>query len=178
MEAIVQAGISTKQRFMIHKRFVVLLALCIQVAATVMGQKVSVPAEVVACTMAQAEGVYPGLMDVEMGQGKRYEDRTATYAIKDSRLCCDFPKIGKMPGKIVIDLPVRLTDQGGLTAEKETEAGVMKMPLGIRIKLKLDRLDEARVSGNKLSFVLVVYGQFMGKTYPTTIHFTGKKDVR
>ena len=48
-----------------------------------------------------------------------------------------------------------------------------KMPMGIRIKLKLDVLKEAKVEGNEISFTLNVHGKFMGAHFPTSIHFKG-----
>lgn len=121
------------------------------------------------------EGDYVGSMDVEMGMGKKYEKRSATFSIQDSRLCCDFPKIGKMPGKITIELPIQMQQDGSIYAELESVAGVMKMPMGMRFKLKLETLKNAMIVNQELSFVMTVYGQFMGTKYPTTISFHGNK---
>ena len=58
---------------------------------------------------------------------------------------------------------------------KGSVAGVMKMPMGIRIKLKLESFEEALVKNEKLSFSLVVSGSFMGAHVPTVIHFIGER---
>ena len=79
---------------------------------------------------------FVGKMDVFMSKGKTFKDRPATFLIRDNKLYCDFPKIGKMPGKIIIDLPIQIHQDGSITAQPEAVAGVMKMPLGIKVHLK------------------------------------------
>ena len=117
---------------------------------------------------------YIGAMDVTMGKGKTFAGRKATYILRDGVLLCDFPKVGKMPGKILIELPVEVAEDGRITAQPGAIAGAMKLPLGIKVKLKLISLDQARIVGRQLSFVLQVYGQFMGASFPTTVSFSGR----
>ena len=119
------------------------------------------------------DGSYKGTMDVIIVKGKNYEPREATYVIEDGMLLCDFPQIGKMPGKIRIELPVEIHEDGTVTAEPESQAGLMKMPMGIKIKLRLSALKESRLEGNSLSFTLDLYGKFMGANFPTSVHFSG-----
>ena len=120
-----------------------------------------------------ADGTYKGSMDVIIVKGKNYEPREATYVIEEGMLLCDFPQIGKMPGKIRIELPVEIHEDGTITAEPESQAGLMKMPMGIKIKLRLSVLKDARIEGSSLSFTLDVYGKFMGANFPTSVHFDG-----
>ena len=130
------------------------------------------PTEIVAST--SYEGHYTGLMDVEMGKGKKHDGRPATFVLKKGSLFCDFPKIGKMPGKITIDLPIEVNSDGTIHAKPEAEAGFLKMPLGMKFTLKLETISEAKVMNQELHFVMTVYGQFMGSKRPTTISFSGK----
>ena len=161
-------------KIMIHKLIIALvMAVCTLVPRDAFSQSVSESADTI--IVASCQGNYSGLMDVEMGKGKIHEGRPATFTIKDSVLFCDFPKIGKMPGKITIELLVKIHKDGQITAEPESVAGVMKMPLGFKFKLKLDSLKEARIDANKLSFTLTVYGQSMGTKFPTTIYFRGER---
>ena len=121
------------------------------------------------------DGCYVGKMDVTMSKDKSFKGREATFQIKGEKLLSDFPKIGKMPGKIKIELPVRLLQNGVVTAQPECIAGVMRMPLGIKLDLKLDALENARIIGNQIFFTLKVYSKFMGAKFPTTISFKGYK---
>lgn len=114
-------------------------------------------------------------MDVAMGVGKTYNKRAATFHITGNKLVSDFPKIGKMPGKIKIELPFKILKDSILSAIPESNAGTMKMPMGLKFKLKLDSLKGAKISNQNLSFKMTVYGQFMGTKHPATITFSGKK---
>ena len=134
--------------------------------------RVASPVQVVAVAV---EGSYRGKMDVTMSKDKTFPGRPATFVLHQGRLTCDFPKIGKMPGKIRIELPVEIDRNGKMTAQRECTAGVMKMPLGFKVKLRLEALENARIVGRQLSFVLKVYGQAMGAKFPTTIHFVGQQ---
>ena len=118
---------------------------------------------------------FVGKMDVSMSKGKTFKDRPATFIIKDNHLLCDFPKIGKMPGKIVIDLPIQSCDDGIISAQPDVKAGVMKMPLGFNVKLKLESMKDAKICDGSLYFTLTVYGKFMGVTFPTIISFCGSQ---
>ena len=146
---------------------------------------ISVPAVATDATPATGNPVemvtdntYKGVMDIINVRGKDYEPREAVYELRDGKLLCDFPKIGKMPGKIEIELPVSIAENGQLTAEEGTVAGVMKMPMGIRIKLTLMSLRDAVVKGENLSFFLTVSGKFMGADFPTSIHFNGNVFIK
>lgn len=124
---------------------------------------------------AKVDGTYHGRMDVINVKGKNHPPKDAVYYLQDGILSCDVPKVGKMPGKIRIEVPVTVHEDGSLSAEKGAVAGVMKMPMGIRIKLKLESFTEAQVVEGKLSFSLVVSGSFMGSHVPTEIHFVGAR---
>ncbi len=113
-------------------------------------------------------------MNVAMSKGKTVKGCEATFVLKNQTLLCDLSKLGKMPGKIKIELPVKVGKDGSLSAEPESEAGVMKMPMGFKFKLRLEKLENAWVDGHEISFTLKVYGQMMGTKYPTSIDFRGE----
>ena len=120
-----------------------------------------------------AEKSYSGFMDVTMSKGKSFKGRPATFILKENILFCDLPKMGKMPGKIRINLPVTVDSKGNISALPHTQAGVMKMPMGVNFKLKLMSLKSARIDQDKISFILEVYGKMMGIKIPTSIFFCG-----
>ena len=138
----------------------------------------SLPGAVETLVSTAFDGRYSGKMDVSMSKGKTFNGRQATFEIKDNHLSCDFPKMGKMPGKISINLFVKIDQQGRITAQPESVAGVMKMPMGFKFKLKLEALDGAKIDDGKISFTLKVYGEMLGAKFPTTICFKGHQAQR
>ena len=126
------------------------------------------------------EGTYSGTMDNIIMRGKPYESRAATYKIEGGRLKCDFPQIGSMPGTITISLAVEVDeDTGGITAYNGDEAGTLSLPLGIKVKLYLDDLRDAKITDNgsskQIEFTLDVSGTFLGANFPASVHFVGIK---
>lgn len=126
------------------------------------------------CLQTAAVQRYAGTMDVVMSKGKTFKHRAATFAVDKDRLLCDFPKVGKMPGKTSIDLPVKVAADGSIAAPPGCVAGVIKLPMGLKLKLRLEALQEARMGGRHLSFILKVYGQMMGTKIPVSIRFRGE----
>ena len=152
--------------------FIFLMAACIDTPQPISAQVLAEQKEVVA--HESYEGIYGGVMDVEMGKGKKYEERPATFVMRHDTLFCDFPKMGKMPGKITIELPIKVLEDGSISAQMESEAGTMRMPMGMKFKLKLASFEKGKVEHLSLQFVMTVYGQFLGTKYPTTISFNCK----
>lgn len=158
---------------MIHKILIALvLSVCAAAPVTALTDADSAVSAV--SVHASIDESYSGIMDVTMSKGKTFKGRKAVFQIRNGKLLCDFPKMGKMPGKIRIELPVKIDGHGNISARPQSEAGVMKMPMGMKIRLKLDALNDARIVGNQLSFRLNIYGRMMGVKFPTGIHFKGK----
>ncbi len=114
------------------------------------------------------EGTYNGTMDQIKMRGEDYEPRTASYTLEGGLLTCDFPQIGSMPGNITIELEVEVDEETGeITANEGDQAGT--------IKLYLDSLTDAKVTGNTIEFTLAVSGKFLGADFPASVHFVGTK---
>ncbi|WP_347022877.1 hypothetical protein, partial [Bacteroides ovatus] len=109
------------------------------------------------------EGTYNGTMDKIKMKGKDYEPRAASYTLEGGLLTCDFPQIGSMPGTITIELNVNVDEETGeITADSGVDAGYLTI-LGMDlVKLKLDSLTDAKVTGNTIEFTLAVSGKFLG----------------
>lgn len=122
------------------------------------------------------EGTYNGTMDKIKMKGKDYEPRTASYTLEGGLLTCDFPQIGSMPGTITIELNVNVDEETGeITADSGVDAGYLTI-LGMDlVKLKLDSLTDAKVTGNTIEFTLAVSGKFLGADFPASVHFVGTK---
>lgn len=93
---------------------------------------------------------------------------------------CDFPQIGSMPGTITISLAVEVDEETGeITAYNGDEAGTLSLPLGIKVKLYLDDLRDAKITDNggskQIEFTLDVSGTFLGANFPASVHFVGTK---
>lgn len=110
------------------------------------------------------EGTYNGTMDKIKMKGKDYEPRAASYTLEGGLLTCDFPQIGSMPGTITIELNVNVDEETGeITADSGVDAGYLTI-LGMDlVKLKLDSLTDAKVTGNTIEFTLAVSGKFLGQ---------------
>lgn len=120
------------------------------------------------------EGTYNGTMDKIKMKGKDYEPRAASYTLEGGLLTCDFPQIGSMPGTITIELNVNVDEETGeITADSGVDAGYLTI-LGMDlVKLKLDSLTDAKVTGNTIEFTLAVSGKFLGADFPASVHFVG-----
>lgn len=118
------------------------------------------------------EGTYNGTMDKIKMKGKDYEPRAASYTLEGGLLTCDFPQIGSMPGTITIELNVNVDEETGeITADSGVDAGYLTI-LGMDlVKLKLDSLTDAKVTGNTIEFTLAVSGKFLGADFPASVHF-------
>ena len=109
------------------------------------------------------EGTYNGTMDQIKMRGEDYEPRTASYTLEGGLLTCDFPQIGSMPGNITIELEVEVDEETGeITANEGDQAGTLKILNMLPIKLYLDSLTDAKVTGNTIEFTLAVSGKFLG----------------
>ncbi|WP_347153291.1 hypothetical protein [Phocaeicola vulgatus] len=117
------------------------------------------------------EGTYNGTMDKIKMKGKDYEPRAASYTLEGGLLTCDFPQIGSMPGTITIELNVNVDEETGeITADSGVDAGYLTI-LGMDlVKLKLDSLTDAKVTGNTIEFTLAVSGKFLGADFPASVH--------
>lgn len=115
-------------------------------------------------------------MDKIKMKGKDYEPRAASYTLEGGLLTCDFPQIGSMPGTITIELNVNVDEETGeITADSGVDAGYLTI-LGMDlVKLKLDSLTDAKVTGNTIEFTLAVSGKFLGADFPASVHFVGTK---
>lgn len=129
-------------------------------AATVMG----VEGVSTVLAISDYEGTYNGTMDKIKMKGKDYEPRAASYTLEGGLLTCDFPQIGSMPGTITIELNVNVDEETGeITADSGVDAGYLTI-LGMDlVKLKLDSLTDAKVTGNTIEFTLAVSGKFLGQ---------------
>lgn len=116
-------------------------------AATVMG----VEGVSTVLAISDYEGTYNGTMDKIKMKGKDYEPRAASYTLEGGLLTCDFPQIGSMPGTITIELNVNVDEETGeITADSGVDAGYLTI-LGMDlVKLKLDSLTDAKVTGNTI----------------------------
>lgn len=113
------------------------------------------------------EGTYNGTMDQIKMRGEDYEPRTASYTLEGGLLTCDFPQIGSMPGNITIELEVEVDEETGeITANEGDQAGTLKILNMLPIKLYLDSLTDAKVTGNTIEFTLAVSGKFLGADFP------------
>lgn len=122
------------------------------------------------------EGTYNGTMDQIKMRGEDYEPRTASYTLEGGLLTCDFPQIGSMPGNITIELGVEVDEETGeITANEGDQAGTLKILNMLPIKLYLDSLTDAKVTGNTIEFTLAVSGKFLGADFPASVHFVGTK---
>ncbi|MEQ2600931.1 hypothetical protein [Phocaeicola vulgatus] len=122
------------------------------------------------------EGTYNGTMDQIKMRGEDYEPRTASYTLEGGLLTCDFPQIGSMPGNITIELEVEVDEETGeITANEGDQAGTLKILNMLPIKLYLDSLTDAKVTGNTIEFTLAVSGKFLGADFPASVHFVGTK---
>lgn len=132
-------------------------------AATVMG----VEGVSTVLAISDYEGTYNGTMDKIKMKGKDYEPRAASYTLEGGLLTCDFPQIGSMPGTITIELNVNVDEETGeITADSGVDAGYLTI-LGMDlVKLKLDSLTDAKVTGNTIEFTLAVSGKFLGADFP------------
>lgn len=120
------------------------------------------------------EGTYNGTMDQIKMRGEDYEPRTASYTLEGGLLTCDFPQIGSMPGNISIELGVEVDEETGeITANEGDQAGTLKILNMLPIKLYLDSLTDAKVTGNTIEFTLAVSGKFLGADFPASVHFVG-----
>lgn len=137
-------------------------------AATVMG----VEGVSTVLAISDYEGTYNGTMDKIKMKGKDYEPRAASYTLEGGLLTCDFPQIGSMPGTITIELNVNVDEETGeITADSGVDAGYLTI-LGMDlVKLKLDSLTDAKVTGNTIEFTLAVSGKFLGADFPASVHF-------
>lgn len=123
------------------------------------------------------EGTYNGTMDQIKMRGEDYEPRTASYTLEGGLLTCDFPQIGSMPGNITIELEVEVDEETGeITANEGDQAGTLKILNMLPIKLYLDSLTDAKVTGNTIEFTLAVSGKFLGADFPASVHFVGTKE--
>lgn len=134
-------------------------------AATVMG----VEGVSTVLAISDYEGTYNGTMDKIKMKGKDYEPRAASYTLEGGLLTCDFPQIGSMPGTITIELNVNVDEETGeITADSGVDAGYLTI-LGMDlVKLKLDSLTDAKVTGNTIEFTLAVSGKFLGADFPAS----------
>lgn len=141
-------------------------------AATVMG----VEGVSTVLAISDYEGTYNGTMDKIKMKGKDYEPRAASYTLEGGLLTCDFPQIGSMPGTITIELNVNVDEETGeITADSGVDAGYLTI-LGMDlVKLKLDSLTDAKVTGNTIEFTLAVSGKFLGADFPAFLCVTKKK---
>lgn len=122
------------------------------------------------------EGTYNGTMDQIKMRGKDYEPRAASYTLENGILSCNFPQIGSMPGNITIKLEVEVDEETGeITANEGDQAGTLKILNMLPIKLYLDSLTDAKVTGNTIEFTLAVSGKFLGVNFPASVHFVGTK---
>lgn len=55
------------------------------------------------------------------------------------------------------------------------QAGTLKILNMLPIKLYLDSLTDAKVTGNTIEFTLAVSGKFLGADFPASVHFVGTK---
>lgn len=135
-------------------------------AATVMG----VEGVSTVLAISDYEGTYNGTMDKIKMKGKDYEPRAASYTLEGGLLTCDFPQIGSMPGTITIELNVNVDEETGeITADSGVDAGYLTI-LGMDlVKLKLDSLTDAKVTGNTIEFTLAVSGKFLGADFPASV---------
>lgn len=135
-------------------------------AATVMG----VEGVSTVLAISDYEGTYNGTMDKIKMKGKDYEPRAASYTLEGGLLTCDFPQIGSMPGTITIELNVNVDEETGeITADSGVDAGYLTI-LGMDlVKLKLDSLTDAKVTGNTIEFTLAVSGKFLGADFPASL---------
>ena len=118
-------------------------------------------------------------MDQIKMRGEDYEPRTASYTLEGGLLTCDFPQIGSMPGNITIELEVEVDEETGeITANEGDQAGTLKILNMLPIKLYLDSLTDAKVTGNTIEFTLAVSGKFLGADFPASVHFVGTKSER
>ena len=142
-------------------------------AATVM---VDVDGVSTVLAISDYEGTYNGTMDQIKMRGEDYEPRTASYTLEGGLLTCDFPQIGSMPGNITIELEVEVDEETGeITANEGDQAGTLKILNMLPIKLYLDSLTDAKVTGNTIEFTLAVSGKFLGADFPASVHFVGTK---
>lgn len=122
------------------------------------------------------DGDYVGVMDSIYMDGKKYDSQNATFTItNNNKLKCNFPKIGKMPGNIVLDLPITISSNGVISAQKGVKAGTLKILHLFPVPLKLDELTNAKVDGTLIEFDLKVSGEYNGKNFPAAIKFKGHK---
>lgn len=127
-------------------------------------------------TISDYEGTYNGTMDKIKMKGKDYEPRTASYTLEGGILTCVFPKIGSMPGNITIELEIEVDEKTGeITANEGEQAGTLKILKMLPIKLYLESLTDAKVTGKMIEFTLAVSGKFLGANFPASIHFIGTK---
>lgn len=122
------------------------------------------------------DGNYVGVMDSIYMDSKKYDPQNATFKItNNNKLKCNFPKIGKMPGNIVLDLPITISSDGVISAQKGEVAGSLLILHALSIDLKLDALENAKIVGSSIEFDLKVSGEYLGKNFPAAIHFKGNK---
>ena len=133
------------------------------------------------------EGTYNGTMDKIKMKGKDYEPRAASSAVvtdmlpnsagaRSSLTLFKSSMSSNLPGTITIELNVNVDEETGeITADSGVDAGYLTI-LGMDlVKLKLDSLTDAKVTGNTIEFTLAVSGKFLGADFPASVHFVGTK---
>ena len=120
------------------------------------------------------QGVYNGVLDKIEMRGKSYEAKPAVFRVEGDRLRCDFPKIGRMPGSIALDIPIKIDENGVITAT-DTKVGTLKMLFLKDIPLTLVKMSEAQIKDGKLTISLDITGKFLGFDFPASVHFVGNR---
>lgn len=122
------------------------------------------------------DGTYRGTISQLHLKGKSYSNHTAIFVLKSGTLYCDFPKVGKMPGNLVINFPIQVDDATGVLQTASPKAGVMNIFFS-KIKLDLVRFDHATIKPDgTLIFDLALKGKYMGMVnFPASFHFEGKR---
>lgn len=130
---------------------------------------------------------YGTLSNIMMNNKTGYADQTMSFFITaDGKLHGEIGQIGKMPGKITIDMDVDIDEDGNMTAVY-TKAGVLDFTISIlgssTLYLDEDGADDdgatspfvGTIKSNKMNFTLYVVGKYLGASFPARVSFEGTK---
>lgn len=129
---------------------------------------------------AQTEKSYVGPVSGISMNDKHFADlQNKTFVLKKQNATTGIiygiiDKIGKMPGSLHFEIPVKINTDGNLSASKGEEAGEMTMPMGLSKSLIIENFNGELLNG-KLHFVLHISSSMLGiKVADATMTFDGK----
>lgn len=125
----------------------------------------------------QHEGSYVGKIKELKLRGKTYPVSAASFRLRNDSLYCRLPKIGKMPGQIILHFPVHIDSLSGQITSKAKIFGRLYLPVS-SLRLKADDFSEGQLSpGGIMRFKLSLHSQLLGIfNFPVSFYFEGKKE--